>query len=375
MRAVIYARYSTDNQREASIEDQVRICRARAEREGWTVVDVYADYAISGAAAGRPRFQQLLSDVRTGRFDVVIAEALDRISRDQEHIAGFYKQLTFANVRVVTLAEGDISELHIGLKGTMSALFLKDLALKTHRGLEGRVRAGHSGGGLSFGYHVLRQIGADGMPTTGDMVIDPTEAAIIRRVFDAYISGQSPRAIGKQFNAEAIAGPRGGKWTSSLILGNAIRETGLLRNRLYVGERVWNRQHFLKDPMTGKRVARPNPREAWIASPAPDLRIIDPLTWEAAQARLAAGRAQVVTARSAADSTAVLPTDGSNTGGRLAAARRPAGGGATAGLAAVRPGALRAMRRADGRNHQRWAARLRQSARARHLQQQTHRAA
>jgi DNA invertase Pin-like site-specific DNA recombinase len=137
MCAVIYARYSTDNQREASIEDQVRICRARAEREGWTVVDVYADYAISGAAAGRPRFQQLLSDVRTGRFDVVIAEALDRISRDQEHIAGFYKQLTFANVRVVTLAEGDISELHIGLKGTMSALFLKDLALKTHRGLEG----------------------------------------------------------------------------------------------------------------------------------------------------------------------------------------------------------------------------------------------
>jgi site-specific DNA recombinase len=323
MRAVIYARYSSDNQREASIEDQARICRARAEREGWCIVDVYADYAISGAAAGRPRFQQLMADARTDRFDLVIAEALDRISRDQEHIAGFYKQMSFAGVRVITLAEGDISELHIGLKGTMSALFLKDLALKTHRGLEGRVRAGHSGGGLSFGFHVVRQIGADGLPTTGSMAIAPEQAAIIRRVFGAYIGGQSPRAIGKQLNAEAITGPRGGKWTASLILGNALRETGLLRNRLYVGERVWNRQHFLKDPATGKRVARLNPREAWIVSAVPELRIIDPATWEAAQARLAAGRAQVVMSRgTTASPRATAPV--TNIGGRLASARRPA---------------------------------------------------
>ena len=94
---------------------------------------------------------------------------------------------------------------------------LKDLAQKTHRGLEGRVRAGHSGGGLSFGYHVVRRIGADGMPTTGGVAIAPTEAAIVRRVFDAYIGGQSPRAIGKQLNAESVPGPRGGRWTASLI--------------------------------------------------------------------------------------------------------------------------------------------------------------
>ena len=325
MRAVIYARYSTDNQREASIDDQVRICRARAVREGWSVGEVYADYAISGAAAGRPRFQQLVADARAGRLDIVIAEALDRISRDQEHIAGFYKQLTFAGVKVVTLAEGDISELHIGLKGTMSALFLKDLALKTHRGLEGRVRAGHSGGGLSFGYHVIRQIGADGMPTTGGMQIAPGEASIIRRVFDAYVGGQSPRAIGKHLNAELVPGPRGGSWTASLILGNALRETGLLRNRLYVGERVWNRQHFLKDPETGKRVARPNPREAWIVNAVPDLRIIDPTTWAAAQTRLEVGRAQVVMSRegAASDEDVAGIAQAATVGGRLAGARRP----------------------------------------------------
>ncbi|MBX6747077.1 MAG: recombinase family protein, partial [Acetobacteraceae bacterium] len=154
-RCAIYARYSSDRSREASIEDQVRVCRQRAEREGWTVVEVYADFAISGASADRPRFQQLMADAQAGRFEVILAEALDRLSRDQEHMAAFYKQMSFAGARVVTIAEGDITELHVGLKGTMAALFLKDLAQKTHRGLEGRVRAGHSGGGRCYGYRVV----------------------------------------------------------------------------------------------------------------------------------------------------------------------------------------------------------------------------
>jgi site-specific DNA recombinase len=125
------------------------VCATHAEREGWSVVETYADSAISGATAIRPRYQALLSDARAARFDMIIAESLDRFSRDQEHIAAFYKQVSFAGITVVTLAEGPISELHVGLKGTMSALYLKDLAKKTHRGLEGRVRAGRSAGGLS----------------------------------------------------------------------------------------------------------------------------------------------------------------------------------------------------------------------------------
>lgn len=152
----VYARYSSDNQREASVEDQVRVCSARAAREGWAIAQVYADFAISGAIAGRPQFQQMIADARAGKFSVVLAESLDRLSRDQEHIAGFHKQMSFAGVRIVTVAEGDINELYVGLKGTMSALFLKDLAQKTHRGVEGVVRSGRSGGGLSYGYRVVR---------------------------------------------------------------------------------------------------------------------------------------------------------------------------------------------------------------------------
>ena len=156
MKVAIYARYSSDNQRDASIADQLRVCREFAARQGWTVVQEFTDHAISGATLLRAGFQALMRDALNGRFDVVLAEALDRFSRDQEDTAGLFKRLTFAGVNIVTLAEGDITHLHVGLKGTMNALFLKDLADKTRRGLRGRVELGKSGGGLCYGYKVTR---------------------------------------------------------------------------------------------------------------------------------------------------------------------------------------------------------------------------
>ena len=71
VRAVIYARYSSENQREASIDDQVRTCRARTDGEGWTVVKVYTDHAQSGSSHLRPGYQRLLADGRLGTFDIV----------------------------------------------------------------------------------------------------------------------------------------------------------------------------------------------------------------------------------------------------------------------------------------------------------------
>jgi DNA invertase Pin-like site-specific DNA recombinase len=156
MRVSIYARYSSDKQREASIEDQVRLCEERAAREGWRVVKHYTDHAISGASLIRPGIQALMQDAQGGKFDVVLTESLDRISRDQEDIAGVYKRLRFAGVKIHTLSEGEIAELHIGFTGTMSALYLKSLGEKTWRGQSGRVRAGKSGGGNCYGYDVVR---------------------------------------------------------------------------------------------------------------------------------------------------------------------------------------------------------------------------
>ena len=322
--AAIYARFSSENQREASIDDQIRVCTAYLARDSKSVVETYADYAVSGATTLRPGYQALLRDARARRFDVVIAESLDRFSRDQEHIAAFYKHMTFAGVSIVTLAEGTITELHVGLKGTMSALYLKDLAQKTHRGLEGRVRAGRSAGGLCYGYRVIRQFQADGPTAAGMRAIEDAEAIVVRQIFTDYAGGLSPRTIARALNQAKIPGPRGGWWTASLILGNALRETGILRNRLYAGVLVWNRQHFVKDPASGKRVARPNLPTAWIIEPVPALRIIEPNLWTAAQQRLKAARQIVTDERPDVRGADIAGTPGSSLGSRLVATRRPA---------------------------------------------------
>jgi DNA invertase Pin-like site-specific DNA recombinase len=89
MRAVIYTRYSTDLQSAASIDDQVRLCRERVERDGHELVRVYSDRAMSGASLLRPGIQSLMQDAGRREFDAVYAEALDRISLDQEDVAGF----------------------------------------------------------------------------------------------------------------------------------------------------------------------------------------------------------------------------------------------------------------------------------------------
>ena len=80
LRAAIYARYSSDNQREASIEDQIEVCRRYAQLQGWTIVEIYADCAQSGTSRFRPQFQQLEIDAHAHRFDVIIVEALDRLA-------------------------------------------------------------------------------------------------------------------------------------------------------------------------------------------------------------------------------------------------------------------------------------------------------
>ena len=283
VRAGVYARYSSDNQSDASIDDQVRICRVEIERHGWELTRVYADPAISGASTFRPGYQKLLLDASAGALDVVVAESLDRLSRDLADVATLYKHLSFLGVRLWTVADGPINELHVGLKGTMNALYLKDLAQKTHRGLEGRVRNGMSGGGICYGYDLVPG-------QTGARKINEAEAAVAVRILEEYAAGRSPRKIAMQLNKERVPGPFGRSWRDTTIRGHIIRGTGILNNELYIGKRVWNRLRYLKDPATGRRRSRLNPPELWIVEEVPDLRIVDDELWDAVKARQTAIR-------------------------------------------------------------------------------------
>lgn len=269
-RAAIYARYSTDNQNDRSIEDQVALCREHAARTGAVVVASYEDRARTSASLlGRDGVLGLIADARAGQFDVVIVESLDRISRDQEDLAGVYKRLSHYQVKIEAVHDGEADAIQVGLRGLMGSIFLKDLKEKTRRGMAGVVREGKNPGGRAYGYRPVPG-------KTGELAIVEEEAEVIRRIFTEYAEGLSPRDIAARLNKDRIAPPRGSRWNASTINGNVTRGYGILLNSMYRGEIIWNRVTMVRDPDTGRRVSRTNPESAWQRKEVPDLRIVPP---------------------------------------------------------------------------------------------------
>ena len=280
----IYARYSSEGPRAESIEDQVEICRRYAERQGWTIAEIYHDAAISGASTRlRPGFQRMLLDAEARRFDVIICEAIDRLGRKLADVADLFDRLTFHRVQIYATSIGLVTQMHIGIMGTMAQMTLADLREKTRRGQLGRVRAGRIPGGLAYGYEVIPL--GPGATGAGERRIKATEAETVRRIFRDYNSGASPRHIARQLNAEGIPGPDGRSWGDTTIRGQVDRGTGILNNTLYIGRLSWDRCGYVKDPRTGKRVARPHAPDSWEIAEIPTLRIVDQELWDAVKAR------------------------------------------------------------------------------------------
>jgi DNA invertase Pin-like site-specific DNA recombinase len=286
MRVACYARFSSELQDRRSISDQLAALKDYVARQaGWQIVEEFTDAAISGASIhNRPGVQQLLASAKARAFDVVLTESMDRLSRDLADSAAIHKQLAFIGVPIVTLADGEMDKTRVAIKGLVASIFLDDLAQKTRRGQAGRVKAGRIPGGRCYGYDVLRD-GDD----RGRRAINPAEASIVRRIYAEYVAGKWPLKIVAELNAEGVPGPRGGPWNVSTIIGSAKRKNGLLNNALYRGRIVYNRQRFIKNPATGKRTARANPEREWLTHEAPELAIVDAVTWDAAQV-LRAGR-------------------------------------------------------------------------------------
>ncbi len=293
LKAVIYARYSSENQRGESIDDQIEVCRRLIERQGWQLTGTYIDRSISGAnAVNRPAFQQMVTDADLKSFDIIVAEAVDRLGRKLSDVAALFDRLTYLGIKVHTVATGEVTTLQVGMLGTMAQMYLSDLKEKTWRGQLGRVLQGKIPAGRAYGYDVIPSDKAD---QGGDRRINQPEAAVIKRIFSEYTAGRSARDIVKSLNAEGIPGPEGGTWRDTTISGQIRRGTGLLNNTLYVGKLIWNRVSYVKHPLTGKRQARINPKEKWEISEVPHLRIIDDELWEQVKARQAHVRLDMAT--------------------------------------------------------------------------------
>jgi site-specific DNA recombinase len=278
IRVAIYARYSSDRQKDRSIDDQIALCRDVCAREGMAVISVFEDRAISGAGAiNRPGFQAMMRAAEAKSFDVIVSEDMDRLFRDQADYHNSRKHLDHLGIAIHTAGGGKVGKLDGALRALMSEMFLENLAVHSRRGMEGVIRDGRHAGGRAYGYRAV-----SGKP--GELEIVEDEAEIIRQIFAEYIGGKTPRQIAHDLNKRGVRPPRGRLWSASTINGNVSRGGGLILNDLYAGRIVWNKVRMVKDPVTRKRLSRPNPKDQHKIVEAPHLRIVDDATFRAAQA-------------------------------------------------------------------------------------------
>ena len=109
MKAAIYARYSSDNQSDASIKDQIEVCRRYAESRRWHIEEIFEDRALSGASAARPGYQAMLAAARSRSFDVLLAESLDRLGRRVADVSSLHDELAFLGLDLHTVGTGEVT--------------------------------------------------------------------------------------------------------------------------------------------------------------------------------------------------------------------------------------------------------------------------
>jgi len=290
VKVAFYGRYSSDNQRDASIEDQHRVVQRWAEKHKHQLVANFSDAAVSGANVRLlSGLQEALRSAFTAPapFDAIAVDQLSRLSRDVGDTDGIVKRLRFAGVRVIAVADGidtgdDTAKVSVTVKSLVNELYLDDLRKTTKRGLDGRFLKGYATGGRTYGYRsesVCDPGRTDShgkpLPIGYRITLDPIEAAVVERIFKLFRDGLGEKAIAKQLNLNNAGRP----WRPNTIYL-------MLQNSKYVGQFYFNRREWRKNPETGRRVYRWRPRDQWESCVLEDLRIIDDKTWEAVQRRL-----------------------------------------------------------------------------------------
>ena len=282
--AFIYPRFSTEHQH--SIEEQVDACSRRCKELGLAVLGIYADEAVSGTKLSRRNFDRMMDDLRAGLADTVVIYDQSRLMRDIEGWFAVRKELQLMGVRVISATQefvgGDIRKSDNFMMESIQATFDQMHVLITREKVTAKLhymaKAGlHTGGVPALGYRT-KEIG-DGKKI---LEVDEKEAAIVRRIFRAYDSGQSYKSIIDSLNADGIRTKRGNKFGA-----NSLHD--LLKNNLYTGVQIYGAKVYRPD---GTRNSHAPEGQNIITRDAPELAIIDKTTFERVQQRMAQNKHQ-----------------------------------------------------------------------------------
>ena len=293
MKVAIYARYSSENQSEKSIDDQVRVCKNYATEHDFTVDEkyVYVDEALSGSLVNRPGLQALEKAAENKEFEAVLVDDLSRLSRSNHQMLTIVLKFNYYQVKIVSVADGittgdENAKLGIQVRGLINELYLDDLSKKTMRGQEGQKLRGFSAGEKVFGYYTApvgeMKLNRKGQARYEGMVhkIHPEEAEIVKRIFTEFAEGKSIHTIAVKLNEAGTPTKRKykGGWNTSTL-------SRILKNQKYAGVWNWRTTKFVRDPMTGRKKKIVRPEKEIIPLFREDLIIIDKDLWEKVEKR------------------------------------------------------------------------------------------
>lgn len=271
--AYILARYSTDNQSEASIETQVEHCSTWCHKNNLSVLDIFADYAVSGMKATRPQYERMMGLLRQGGADTVVIYDQSRMFRNMIAWFQFREELDSMGVRVVSVTQptvgGDLSDpanfLNEGVFALFNQMHVLQTKQKTIAGVRHRAQQGkHTGGVPALGYRVENE----------RLVVDEPEAAIVRQIFQRYASGETYGQILSALNQQGLTTKRGAPFVR-----NSLHD--LLKNEKYIGRAVFGGKPVAKN---GSRNAHAERSSGCIVVACP--AIIDKETWDIVRKRM-----------------------------------------------------------------------------------------
>ncbi len=289
MKAAIYARYSSDNQREESIEDQVRVCKDFASKNSFEMNDqyIFADEAQSGTLEHREALDALRAVCKSGEVQAVIVDDSSRLSRDTRHFLDLMAEFDAYGVIFYAVSDGlntadENTRVAFQFRSIFNELYISDLSKKTRRGQEGQFLRGFIPSSIGYGYK-LTKVGKMQVDNTGRIRADGSkaeilsdEAIVVIRIFTEFANGKAIAAIVKDLNRDKIPTRKQQQWNGSTV-------SKILENDIYIGVYTWGRFRTVKDPTTRKKKRIRNTKKPVLTRQDESLRIIPDELWNKAQ--------------------------------------------------------------------------------------------